>query len=267
MKNNKQHIEKVSKPFMRGDATDSTTLGVAIKFFFGTLGMTVAFLIMGMMMNWNNQLLSIAINSCVILAMLLIFHQTGAATGADAVNQGEIMLAREAKGRPVEPWERKHCYHPLKGFIAALIGSLPLLICAIILACTAKVQVSNLGTLPSWLGSLESRQEIGNALAFYHEKGSMSLEGSMRLVIRMATMPYVNMVGANNKEGLLLLERISPILMLLPAAAYGLGYAMGTSVRTAVHTNIALGKKKIKRKQQKERRARQSARSGPEQLN
>ncbi len=267
MKNNKQHIEKVTKPFMRGDAIDSTTMGVAVKFFFGTLGMTVAFLLMGVMMNWSNQLVSIAINGCIILAMLLIFHQTGSVSGADAVNQGEIMLAREAKGRPVEAWERKHCYHPLKGLIAALIGSLPLIICAVILACTAQIQVSNLGALPSWLGSLESRPEIGNALAFYHEKGSMSLEGSMRLVIRMATMPYVNMIGANNKEGLLLLERISPILMLLPAGAYGLGYAMGTGIRTAVHTNIALGKKKIKRKQQKERRARQRTRSGPEQLN
>ena len=88
----------------------------------------------------------------------------------------------------------------------------------------------------------------------------------MRLIVRMMVMPFVNIIGADNKDAILLLERVSPLINLLPVLAYGLGYVNGVGVRTSVHTNIALGKKKAKRKQAKERRARRQAK-GPEQLN
>ena len=158
------------------------------------------------------------------------------------------------------------CYHPIKGFLSALIGSLPIILCAIVLAFIAERQMTNIGTLPSWVSGIESRPEIGNALAIYHETGSMSLEALLRLIVRMTIMPYVNLIGASNKDAMLTLERVSPLVNLLPALAYGLGYMSGVNVRTIVHTNIALGKKKAKRKQAKERRSR-IQRRGPEQLN
>lgn len=264
----KHKIEKVSKPYMKGDMFDRTTLPGALKFFVGTVLMAVIFLIIGVMMNLENQWVNIALNVCIVIAAYLFFQQIGLGAGADAVNQGEIMYARQEKGRPVAEWERSMCYHPLKGFVSALIGSAPLVLCALVLACTAERQVSSLGTLPAWVGGLEGREEIGAALTYYHETAGMSLQSALRLVIRMATMPYVNMIGAADKDGMLLLERISPILNMLPAFAYGIGYMGGVGVRTNVHTNIALGKKKAKRKQAKERRMRQQqTRRGPQQLN
>lgn len=263
----KQKIEKVSKPYLKGDAIDRTTLPGALKFFAGTVALAIVFLIIGVMMNWETQWLNIAVNLFIVLGVYMFFSQIGMTSGADAVNQGEIMYSRQEKGRPVADWERKLCFHPLKGLVSALIGSIPLFLASLVLALIAQRQVTSLGALPSWLSGLESRPEIGNALAYYHETGSMSLEAALRLIVRMATMPFVNMVGAADKDGMLLLERISPILNLLPAVAYGLGYMGGVSVRTNVHTNIALGKKKAKRKQAKERRARQQTRRGPEQLN
>lgn len=264
----KQKIEKVSKPYLKGDIMDRTTMPGALKFFGGTVGMAVVFLILGVMMNLEAQWLNLAFNVAILLSAYLFFHQIGMTTGADAVNQGEIMYARQEKGRPVADWERSMCFHPLKGLISAIIGSLPLFLCSLVLAFIAERQVSGLGSLPSWLSGIEGREEIGAALAYYHETAGMSLESALRLVIRMATMPFVNIVGAADKDGMLLLERISPILNLLPAFAYGIGYMGGVGVRTNVHTNIALGKKKAKRKQAKERRARrQQTRRGPEQLN
>lgn len=262
----KQKIEKVSKPFIKGDAFDRTTLPGALKFFFGTLAMAIVFLIICVVLNFEAQWLDIVVNLGIVLGVYLFFAQYGINAGADAVNQGEIMYARQEKGRPVADWERSMCYHPLKGFASALIGSIPLLVCSVALACITKRQMTNLGALPSWLSSIESRPEIGNALAYYHEGGSMTLEALLRLIIRMTTMPFVNMIGASDKDAMLVLERISPILNLLPALAYGFGYMGGVSVRASVHTNIALGKKKAKRKQAKERRARTQQR-GPEQLN
>ncbi len=265
MDKKKQKIEKVSKPYLKGDIYDRTTLPQALKFFAGVVVMAIIFLIFCVMLNFEQTWLNITVNLAVALGVYLFIYQFGMTTGADAVNQGEIMYGRQEKGRPVADWERSMCYHPLKGFLSALIGSLPLILCAVVLACVAKRQMTNLGTLPAWLSGIESRPEIGNALAFYHEGGSMSLETVLRLIVRMSIMPYVNLVGAADKDAMLLLERVSPLLNLLPAVAYGLGYMGGVSVRTSVHTNIALGKKKAKRKQAKERRARQKR--GPEQLN
>lgn len=264
--NKKNKIKNVSKPYLKGDICDKTTLPAALKFFAGIVVMAVVFLIACVMMTFDHRWVTIALNVAVLIAAYLMFAQFGMTTGADAVNQGEIMYARQEKGRPVADWERSLCYHPLKGLVAGLIGSIPLVICAVILACIAQRQMSGIGTLPSWLSSVEGRQEFGQALAIYHEGGSMSLEAVLRLIIRMATMPFVNIVSASNKDGLLILERISPILCMIPAFAYGLGYIKGVNVRAAVHTNIALGKQKAKRKQAKERRAR-AQRRGPQQLN
>lgn len=261
----KQKIEKVSKPYLKGDIVDRTTLPGALKFFLGTLVMAVAFLIICVVLNFDAQWLNVVANLGIAMGVYLFFAQYGINAGADAVNQGEIMYGRQEKGRPVADWERSMCYHPLKGFVSALIGAIPLLLCAIVLACITKRQMTNLGALPSWLGSIESRPEIGNALAYYHEGGSMTLQATLRLIIRMTTMPYVNMIGAANKDAMLMLERISPLILLLPVLAYGFGYMNGVRVRANVHTNIALGKKKAKRKQAKERRARMQR--GPEQLN
>lgn len=266
MKDKKQKIEKVTKPYMTGSMYDRTTISGALKFFAGMVVMAILFLIVCVMMNWEQQWLNVALNLAIVLAVYLMFAQFGMTSGTDAVNQGEIMYARGEKGRPVADWERKLCYHPFKGMLTALIGSLPVIICSIVLACVTERQMTGLGALPSWVGSLEGRQEIGNALAIYHETGSMTFDGVLRMIVRMTIMPFVNIVGASDKDGMLLLERISPILNLLPGIAYGLGYMNGVSVRTNVHTNIALGKKKAKRKQAKERRARRQPR-GPEQLN
>ena len=264
----KHKIPKVTKPYLKGDMIDRTTLPGAVKFFFGTVVMAILFLVSGVMMNFGQQWISILANTVIMLAAYLFFQQMGLSAGADAVNQGEIMHARQEKGRPVAEWERSMCFHPLKGLVSALIGSIPFFVCALVLAVIAQRQMTNLGALPNWLSGFEAREEIGGALAYYHETGSMSLEGVLRLIVRMATMPCVNMIGAANKDGLLILERISPILMLLPALCYGLGYMGGVSVRSTIHTNIALGKKKAKRKQAKERRARRSqTHRGPEQLN
>lgn len=265
MDKKKQKIEKISKPFLKGDVYDRTTMPSALKFFAGTVVLAVVFLIFCVMLNFDQTWLNIVANTAIVLGVYLFMHQFGMSAGADAVNQGEIMYSRQEKGRPVADWERSMCYHPFKGFLSALIGSAPLLLCSIVLACITQRQMTTLGTLPAWISNLETRPEIGGALAIYHETGSMDLESILRLIVRMSIMPFVNVIGAADKDAMLILERVCPLINLLPAVVYGLGYMSGVNARSAVHTNIALGKKKAKRKQAKERRARQNR--GPAQLN
>ena len=267
MQKKKQKPERVSKPYLTGRMIDRSTLGGALKFFASTLLLVFVYF-MSMAANTDKvSVLSVVINAGILLVTWMVYWQNGMASGADAVTQGEIMFQRQEKGRPVESWEKEQCFHPLKGAVAALFGTLPLLICAVILACMAKRQMTSLGTLPGWVSAFEGRQEIGGALAYYHQEAALTLEGVLRLIVRMAVMPWVNLLGASNKDMMLLVERISPVLVLLPAISYGLGYFCGPQERVAVHSNIALGKKKQKKKQARERRKRQVERRGPEQLN
>ncbi len=252
---------------MTGDLIDKTTLPGALKFFVATAGLVFIFVIAGLMMSWSSKALTIIFNLAVLLVAYMIFWNTGTGTGADAVNQGEIMLQRQEKGRPVADWERSMCYHPWKGLVSALIGSLPLVIASVVLALLAQRQMTSIGALPSWVGGLETRPEIGDALAIYHAEAALTLESALRVIIRMSLMPFVNMIGAADRDAMLILERVSPLLNLLPAVAYGLGYRNGVQARSVVHTNIALGKKKQKQKQRREKKARMAARKGPEQLN
>lgn len=262
----KEKIEKVTKPYLKGAIFDRTSPMGALRVFGGTVAMTFGYTLVFMFLSFDQKWLTITISLFIALAMYLMFFQFGMTTGASAVNQGEIMFSRQQKDRPVAPWERELCYHPFKGMLYALLGSLPLIVCSIVFACIAQRQMTSLGVLPSWLGGFESRQEIGGALAVYHQSESLSLEAVLRIIVRMSTMPFVSIIGAENKDAMLTLERCTPLLNMLPAIWYGLGYMNGVSVRTAEHTNIALGKKKLKRKQAKERRARRQA-HGPEQLN
>lgn len=258
-KKKQEKIEKVSKPFIRGKMIDRTLPGGALKFFAFTALMMFVYFMSIIVSSMESQILNILINGAIIVTTWLIFWQSGMVSGADAVTQGEIMYQRREKGRPVADWEADLCYHPLKGLVIALVGSIPLFVCSLVLACIAQRQMTTIGVLPSWVSAFEGRQEIGGALAYYHEEVSLSLEAILRIIIHVAAMPYVGIFGADNKDAMLLLERISPIINLLPALMYGLGYTFGTQERVAVHSNIALGKKKQKKKQQKERRARQQA--------
>jgi hypothetical protein len=87
------------------------------------------------------------------------------------------------------------------------------------------------------------------------------------MIVRVAVMPFVSLVGAENRDGMLLVERLSPLLVLLPAAAYGTGYLQGRKERTKIHTGIAQSNQKRIRREKKARKARAARSRTPEQLN
>ncbi len=263
-KKNKKTIKPVHKPFLRGAAVDSTTLGSAAKLFLSLFGLVLANMLLGTMASWDIQWLNILFNCALLLVVYGMYYQNGAAKGTAAVNQGEILLQRQENGRTVDSKEQAACYHPAKGFIIGLLGLVPALVCCVLLALVAQRQYTGLGALPSWISGLQRQSETAGALAMYNTAAGMTMESMLRVVVRMLIMPYVNMVGANNREGLLVLERLSLLPMLMPGLSYGIGYLQGESIRSRVHTEIAIGKRKRARKDKKRRQARAKA---PEQLN
>lgn len=264
-KKTKKPIKPVTKPFLRGKAVDGSSFKSMIMFFLAMLVMAVANLFLSTLLLWDNQWISIIFNAMLLLVIYALFFQGGANKGTTAVNQGEILYQRREDGKPVGQKELAACYHPLKGFIVGLVGSLPVLVCAVLLAMVAQRQMSGLGALPGWIGTLQRRPEVGAALSYYNVIEPMTMEDTLRVIIRMMIMPFVNMVGSSNRDGLLTLERLSILPLLLPALSYGIGYMQGVSVRTQVHTDIARGKRKRAKKERKQRQARM--RKEPEQLN
>lgn len=266
-KKSKKTIAPVKKPFLRGKPLDKATFRSAVVFFFGLIGMILINVVLGSIVMWDIQWVNILFSCALLLVIYSVFYQNGANKGTAAVNQGEIMWQRQESGRTVDAKDAAACFHPLKGFINAMLGTVPALICAVLLAVIAQKQFTGLGSLPTWITTLQRQPEMADALAIYETTGVLTMEDILRMIVRMLILPYVNMVGAENRDGLLLLERLSPLAVLLPAVSYGLGYLRGVDVRTRVHTDIAMGKRKHDRREKKRRQAKARVHNGPEQLN
>lgn len=263
----KKPAAPVVKPFVTGSPTDERTIPGALGVF-GILVMTVVmtFLVCSML-NMKNPVLRIGLNGLVELLILFILYSSAVGRGSEAVARGEILWQKQEKGGTFAASEKAMCFHPLKGYVTAALASLPILICALLLAVTAHRQTAGAGVLPGWMSNYQQRSDIGGALVAYTQTDSLGLEDILRMIVRVAVMPFVSLVGAENRDGMLLVERLSPLLVLLPAAAYGTGYLQGRKERTKIHTGIAQSNQKRIRREKKARKARAARSRTPEQLN
>lgn len=256
--------------YLTGNPVDDRAWVSALKVFLSTFALLLAFLIAGSMLMLNNMILRWGLNLAMLLLAWTIYWQAGVSAGTGAANLGEILYQRQATGRDVDEKERRRAFHKAKGFIVGLLGCVPIFLCALILALTAQRVMTTAGILPTWLEPLERREEIGGALAAYHQAFSMTVTDVMRLIIRMALMPLVNIVGVEDKAGLLMIERLSPLLVLIPGLCYGVGYLGGVGVRERIHADIEAGKRRTKRRQKREIEQKKRERrepQGPGQLN
>lgn len=257
----------VTKPYLKGSVTDRNTAKRSLGFLGLLLIFTFVCVLACTMFLSGNAILRIGLNLIIEVLILTICFSNGTARGTDDVAKGEVMYQHKENGREDDAAERATSYHPLKGLVTALIGSALILIAAVILAVTAEKTITGAGALPSWLQIYERRPEIGDALSAYHQNAGMTLTSAMRTVVRLFLMPIISMAGSENKDLLLLLERLSPILVLLPAAAFGIGYMQGPLMRSKVHTEISENIRKRKKKERREQKKRVRTAKEPEQLN
>lgn len=113
------------KPYLTGKPLDSSCIGGALRFFLYLLMMAIAFLFLGAVLSFDSFTLRLIINLAVVLLLLTVMFQSGAAAGSVAVSAGELAYQRKESNRMLNDAEIRACYHPLKGFLTALIGSLP----------------------------------------------------------------------------------------------------------------------------------------------
>lgn len=264
----KPAVKEVQKPFISGSIIDENTLKNSL-FFTGTMIVVIfiAFLACAAA-TFSNLLLRLAMNLAVIAVALMIFFNSGSRHGAEAVARGEILYQKKERGQSFSGEERKICFHQAKGFLTGFIGTIPFLILALLLAVNTGIQMTEAGTLPSWMQAYTRRSDIGNALISYTQPEGMNFIDYCRMLIRICIIPFVNIVGHTDKAGLCVLEKLSPLILLLPAAAYGTGYLTGRNIRTRIHTAISENNKRRIQKDKKRRAARNNrGRHETEQLN
>jgi hypothetical protein len=115
------------------------------------------------------------------------------------------------------------------------------------------------------------RDEVAAPLVSYLESTGMGLTDILRIIVRLAVMPFVSLVGADNYQAVYWVEKLSPLILLIPGCAYGIGYLSGPALRSKVHTAISESNRKRIRREKKERRRRAGLLSAkpkePEKLN
>jgi len=260
---------KVEKPFLCGSPVDEHTLKNSLLFLGSLLVCYLFSFIICSSTGFAGTVLRVVINLIIIIVILTIYFNNGTNQGTEAVARGEILWQKQQRGQSFSGKEQSVCFHKAKGFLTGLLGTLPLFITALVFAFSTSVQMTDSGALPSWMNAYTGRGDIGSALVQYLEPEGMNAVDYLRVIVRVCMMPFVNMIGYSNKTGMFILERLSPVIMLLPAVAYGFGYLTGRDVRTKVHTAISDNEKKRSRIERKKRRNRQLGHEarGPEQLN
>jgi len=254
----------VRKPMLQGSFHDKTGRKRAFRVSGAVLVSGFVYLVFGSMLVMDSLILRILFNTLLIAMCAGFLYMTGARHGEADAAYAEIMFQRSQEGKELADADRARCFHPLKGTYTALLGALPFVLLAIPAAITAKASTYTLGVLPSWLTIYQRQPEIGNALSYYAATSSTGILDYLQIVDRLLVLPFVTMVGNGDASAVLLIQRLSPLLVLFVPAGYALGYLQGKELRARVHTSIAQSARKKKRKETKERQKRQQ--KGPEQL-
>ncbi len=247
----------IYKPILRGTWRSKQCLRRGLKIFVYLLGFIFVYLFLGQVLLFDNAFLRVALNLLLVVGFAGLLYSDGAKAGMDDVTFGEIALQRQQEGRPLEADALQRSYHPAKGFCAAAVGVAPVFLVALMFAFITQLQVYSLGGLPGWVAGLERRADISLALAYYQQAPVFGLEQALRILVRLAIFPYINMAGTGSAQVLLWMERLSPLLVLLVPTGYAIGYLQSKRLRAGVHGAISSNANRRVRRERRERRRRQ----------
>lgn len=248
----------IYKPYLRGNWISRLAARRGLKLLGYQAVFVFFYIFVGQALMFDSLPLRLITNALILAALGGLLYMDGIKTGEEDAAFAEIAYTRAQAGQDIPPAERDRCFHPLKGLCTVLAGMLPLLLVCAALAVSAQVQRYHLGALPSWLESYRTRPEIGLALSYYSEATPMGAVDVLRIIVRLLLFPFVNMVGTESPKRLLLLERLSPLLVLLVPMAYAFGYALGSKARASVHGSIADDTKRRVRRERRERKRRRA---------
>ena len=257
VKKKKPARKMVHKPYQKGTPTGGKLKRRALKVFGLMVAIALIYLVVGSVLTFGNAFLRCAVNVLLLLAGMMLLYSAGLQEGDSDVAFSEIVYQRIQSGKKADEEDIRRCYHPLKGLVIALLGISPLLLIAIVFAFLARKQVYVLQTLPSWVGAYENVDGIGQALSYYSRPSSLQAVDVLRIIVRVFTLPYINIVTTDNTTAMYVIDKLSPLVILLPALFYWVGYVRGALSRALVHGSIASNNRRRSRMAKRRQRERQ----------
>lgn len=253
MANKKNKKPLIYKPYHKGSLwTGGNMIKQGLKVFCYFLFFCIMYAIVGSTLSFDSLILRVICNGLVLFICASVIFNKGLVQGEDDVGLGEIVYARLEEGKPVEEKEKKRCYRSARGWLIFLMAIVPVLIVTLPGSIFAEREMYVNQSMPSWVASFESQDEIYQPLMHQTVRESATVLDVFRLLARLLILPYVGIFTSENKDTLLMLERLAPMLSILPGVAYPIGYMMGPYARARVHGDIAANKKKQKRRMKKQ---------------
>ncbi|MDR1599208.1 MAG: hypothetical protein LBS11_04970 [Oscillospiraceae bacterium] len=199
--------------------------GVALKI----LGFTAILGFLGLMfapvLMSDNAVLRTAMNTALLAGAGALYFSLGAGKGEDDCKADFTRAKAKAIKRDsaVEP----PVYSRSRTMLGALLGVSPFIALGVIVAAAARPYAYSLQDLPSWMGAYTRQPDVGRALAYYNREIITPITDWLRIAVRFAILPFVYLIASLGDSASLLLDRISPLLMLPLPACYAIGYLTG----------------------------------------
>lgn len=248
----------VYKPYLKGNWHDGAAVVSGVKLMMYYLLFAFLFIVAGSALTFGGTVVRVIMNLLMVAVCAAILYMNAARKGESEVAFAEIALTRKNTGKEVDPKDLQRCYHPLKGFFIALIAAIPLLLLTVPHALTAVKRVYSLQGLPNWVSGFTSQSEVSLPLSYYAQQASLTGLDFLHMAVRVLIFPFVNIAGADHADAMLLVDRLSPLLVLLPLLGYPLGYMTGPRSRAMVHGDISSSNTRHQRRRNKAIKRRQA---------
>ena len=255
-KNAKKKRELVYKPYQKGNWHGAGAVKRALRLLAFYAAFAFLNLVAGTALQFDNALLRVIANALLLLVCCAVIYMDGAKLGEDEVARGEIVWTRKETGKEVTKQDLDRCYHPLKGVFIAVLAMIPFWILTVPHALTAKEQTYMLQSLPSWVSGYQGQSELMAPLAYYQQQVPITVLDIVRVIDRLLIFPFVGMANAAGASAVLTVDRLSPLLVCVPAAAFPLGYLTGPRSRAMVHGDIKTSATRYRKRAKKAARQR-----------
>lgn len=204
------------------------------------------------------RVLNILLLGCYAILELL----EGATRGEHDVTMSRTVQGRLEKGIEPEKGELARCYGPFKAFAAFGLAVSGFFLMAVIVALAAKPYTYTLQDLPMWMSAYTARSDVGDALSYYTVTTGASVVDFLRIIVRACILPFVNLF-TEVQEASAIIDRLSPLFIILLPLMYPLGYLAGPSLyEKRLRDNAAAKKATLKRIRKKNKKERQQRLSG-----
>ncbi len=260
---NQKKKKPVYKPYLKGPAFNSGVIKLAMKLFSYQIIFVVLYLLMSMPLSSGSTVLRAVVALAVVLICGTFVFAEGQRVGVSEAAHGEISYNRREEGKEVDPKDLNQSFNPVKPVIVVAIAVLiPFLIC-LAYALVATQEEYTLQLLPSWASSASGFDDAAG-LAYYNAGRAFGIQDLLRILTRTLIFPFVTIVPTTEYAARLTVDRLSPILVILPFLGYLPGYWTGRRLRANMHGDIDKNKRRVNRQRKLAERKREERRKSTE---